>query len=312
MNKLIFTDLHIKKSELIECGLVLDEIITLCNKYNVDEVYDLGDTFDILKPESECLDLFSNFIKKLNKPLVVLAANSHESTTPEESVINHFGILHPNVKVVKEYIDKEHMYCGHFTLLESQISYGANKRAEDFKRYKYVLLGHQHSLQAIGKNILHLGACRYIDFAESQDKAKVVLLVENYNETNEKNHLLALKSVYPMKDVYLDPKGEKVPLGASLTKSEGELRVILTQLDPKTKVRVIFKDFDTYSKVINSLSAYKSKFVLFAEKKDFIISDITLIAAKTETLSLKDSLCQYLVKTKVNDIIKKILLEEIK
>lgn len=312
MNKLIFTDLHIKKSELTECSLVLEEIITVCNKYSVEEVYDLGDTFDVLKPESECLDLFSNFIKKLNRPLIVLAANSHESTTPEESVINHFGILHPSVKVIKEYTDEEHMYCGHFTLLESQISYGANKRAEDFKKYKYVLLGHQHSLQAIGKNILHLGACRYIDFAESQDKAKVVLLIENYKETTEKNHLLALKSVYPMKDVYLDPKGEKVPPGSSLAKSEGELKAILGQLDTKTKVRVIFKDFDTYSKVINSLLTYKDKFVLFAEKKDFIISDIALISPKTETLSLKDSLYQYLVATKVDDNIKKILLEEIR
>jgi DNA repair exonuclease SbcCD nuclease subunit len=283
----------------------------LSNKYKVDAVYNLGDTFDTLKPESECLDLFSKFITKLNRPLIVLAAQSHESTTPEESIMNHFGILHPSVKVVKEYIDEDYMYCGHFTLTESSISYGATKSAEDYKKYKYVLLGHQHSLQAIGKNIMHLGACRYIDFAESQDKAKTVLLIENYKGTDETNHLLGLKTAYNMVDVYLDPKGEKVPPRASLAKSEEEFKAILDKLPPKTKVRVIFKDFDTYSKVINSLSTYKSKFVLFSEKKDFIISDTTLITAKNE-MSIRESLIKYLEDNKVNEDIKKILLEEIK
>lgn len=311
MNLLVFSDLHIKKSELTECALVLDEIITLANKYNVDTVYNLGDTFDVLKLESECLDLFSKFITKLNKPLIVLAANSHESTTPEESVMNHFGILHPSVKIVKEHIDESYLYCGHFTLTESCISYGATRTAEDYKKYKYVLLGHQHSLQAIGKNIMHLGACRYIDFAESQDKAKVVLLIENYKGTDETNHLLGLKTPFPMKDVYLDPKGEKVPLRAALAKSEEEFKAILDKIPPKTKVRVIFKDFDTYSKVINSLSTYKSKFVLFTEKKDFIISDTTLITAKSE-MNIKESLVKYLEDNKVPEDIKNILLGEIK
>ena len=311
MNILVFTDLHLKKSELIECALVLDEIIMLANKYNVDSVYNLGDTFDTLKPESECLDLFSKFITKLNKPLICLAANSHESTTPEESIMNHFGILHPSVKVYKEYIDEEYMYCGHFTLAESSVSYGATKTAAEFKKYKYVLLGHQHSLQAIGKNIMHLGACRYIDFAESQDKAKVVLLIENYKAENETNHLIALKSVYPMHDIYLDPKGEKAPQRASLAKSEEEFKAILDKLPPKTKVRIIFKDFDIYSKVINSLSTYKSKFILFQEKKDFIVSDNTLHAAKNE-MNIRESLIKYLDENNISVDIKNILLGEIK
>lgn len=311
MNLLVFSDLHIKKTELIECGLVLDEIVMLSNKYNVDAVYNLGDTFDILKPESECLDLFSKFITKLNKPLICLAANSHESTTPEESIMNHFGILHPSVKVVKEHIDESYLYCGHFTLTESSINYGASRSAEEFSKYKYVLLGHQHSLQAIGKNIIHLGACRYIDFAESQDRAKVVLLIEDYKGTTEKNHLIGLKTPFPMQDVYLDPKGEKVPPRAALAKYEGEFKAILDKIDTKTKVRVIFKDFDTYSKVINSLSDYKNKFVLFTEKKDFIISDTTLITAKNE-MSIRESLIKYLEENNVSADIKKILLEEIR
>jgi len=310
MNLLIFGDLHIKKSELTECGLVLNELISLANKYNVDAVYDLGDTFDILKPESECLDLFSKFIVKLNRPLTMLAAKSHESTTPEESIVNHFGILNPGVKVVKEYIDESYMYCGHFMLKESTGGYDATAIAENFKQYKYVLLGHQHTLQAIGKNIMHLGSCRYIDFAESQDKAKVVLLVENYKGNDETNHLIGLKTPYPMKDIYLDPKAQKAQLGSSLAKSEEELRAILDKIDPKTKVRVIFKDFDSYSKVINSLSTYKNKFVMFKEKKDFVISDNT-DTIKNEGISIKESLREYLESNKITKEIKEILLNEI-
>ena len=57
---------------------------------------------------------------------------------------------------------------------------------------------------------------------------------------------------------------------------------------------------------------YQEKFVLFKDKKDFLISDNSLISAKNETISLKESLIRYLEITKVDDIIKKILLEEIK
>jgi DNA repair exonuclease SbcCD nuclease subunit len=283
----------------------------LCEKYEVTQVISLGDNFDNNRPNAIELNCMARFIKKLNRPIILIAAQSHESETSLLSSVDVFGILADNVKIYKEYIDEDYVYCGHFTLTESSISYGATKTAEEFKKYKYVLLGHQHSLQAIGKNIMHLGACRYIDFAESQDKAKVVLLIENYKGTDETNHLLGLKSVYPMKDVYLDPKGEKVPQYASLAKSEEEFKAILDKLPPKTKVRVIFKDFDSYSKVINSLSTYKSKFVLFTEKKDFIMNS-NLVLAKKEDISLRESLIKYLEENKVPEDIKNILLGEIK
>lgn len=309
MNLLIFSDLHIKKSELAECGLVLDEISMLSHKYNADQLIDLGDTFDTLKPESECLDLFAKFIKKIERPITIISANSHESTTNEESIVNHFGILSEGVKVVKEYIDESYLFAGHFFLNESTINYGSSRKAEEFNKYKYVLLGHQHSLQSIGKNIIHLGACRYIDFAESQDRAKVVLLVENYKAENETNHLLALKSVYPMKDLIIGKDGVLTqPKG----KSEGKKwQEVLDLLPAKTKIRLIFNDFESYSSSINDLDKYKQKFTLFKIKTDFVISDITPADAKSE-IGIKESLIKYLEDNKVNEDIKNILLGEIK
>ena len=309
MNILIFGDLHLKKEELKECILVLEEIGMLCKKHEVSQVINLGDTFDVLKPESECLDVFSTFINRLNRPMTVLAADSHESTTNEHSIVNHFGILNNNITVVKEYIDETFLYCGHFILNESKINYGAKLGKKDLEQYKLVYLGHQHTHQIIKPNICHLGSCRWVDFGESQDKAKVVCLIQNYKEKDQKIHFIALKSPYPMVDVHLH---EKVVLGASGEEIQGKFEAYLDKLDPNTKVRVLFHDFQSYTQVIPKLYMYKSKFVQFKEKKEFIISDLALRTPKTETSSLKESLTKYLEDNKIEDSIKQILLEEIK
>jgi DNA repair exonuclease SbcCD nuclease subunit len=309
MNKLIFGDLHLKKEELKECILVLEEIGMLCNKHNVDQVINLGDTFDKINPESECLDVFSTFINRLNKPMTLLAANSHESTTQEHSIVNHFGILNNSITVVKEYIDETFLYCGHFILNESKINYGAKLGKKDLEQYKLVYLGHLHSHQIIKPNICHLGACRWVDFGESQDKAKVVCLIQNYKEKDQKIHFIALKSPYPMVDVHLH---EKVVLGASGEEIQGKFEAILDKLDPNNKVRVLFHDFQSYTQVIPLLQQYKNKFVLYKEKKEFIVSDIADLSAKSQTIPLKESLTKYLEINKIDDSIKQILLEELK
>ena len=308
MNILLFSDLHLKKSELQECKLVLEEIGMLCNQYKVDKVINLGDTFDSIRPASECLDMFSTFINRLNRPMIILAADSHESTTESESILNHFEILHPNVTVIKKYMDEVYMYCGHFVLNESKLNYGAKLGKKDFKQYKYVFLGHQHSHQIIKPNICHLGSCRYIDFAEVNDKAKVVCLIENYKAKNEKCHFLALKSPYPMIDVSYAQKAS--PEGSE-TKLSAQNEAYMDNLDPFSKVRCIFKDFKSYAQVINNLDKYKEKFILFKIKQDFLVND-TVIATKQKTQNLKESLVTYLEENKTDTDIKNILLKEVR
>ena len=206
MNILLFGDIHIKKEETKECALILKEIDALCNQYNVTKIINLGDTFDKVNPASECLDLFATFIKRLNRPITILAAQSHESTTPEESILNHFGVLNNNVDVVKEYKDTTYMLCGHYVLNESKYNYDAKIGKKELRDYKYVFLGHQHQHQIMKPNICHLGSCRYIDFAESEDKNKVICLIEDYQGENEKLHFLALNSPYPMVDIIVGDK----------------------------------------------------------------------------------------------------------
>jgi len=175
----------------------------LCNQYRVDKVINLGDTFDVLKPSSQELDVFSTFIHRLNRPITIIAADSHESETQTVSILNHFGILNKTINVVKEYRDGNHLYCGHFTLKESLSNYDAKLSKENFKDYVYVFLGHQHTHEVIKPNILQLGSCRYVDFAEAKDKQKIVALITDYGTQSEKLHLLKLKSPIPMIEIIL-------------------------------------------------------------------------------------------------------------
>jgi len=314
MNLLFFSDIHISKDTTQECAEILDEIRTLVEKHHVERVFDLGDTFDKINPESECLDLFSSFVKSLDKEFIVLAANSHESTTSEDSVVNHFGILADKVQVVKEYIDEVSLYCGHFIVNESQKNKGATRHKSDLETFKYVVLGHGHSFELIKPNVCQLGSSRYVRFDEVADK-KVVLLLENYKETNEKCYFIQLKSSYPMQIVSIAAKSYSVqPAQAGALLPEGVI-AYLDKLPAKTKIKVLIKDFDAYKQwlTLSNTKTYAQKFAKFVVQNDFSIlnQDLALISAKTETTSLKESFAKFAIERNVEDSIKKIIENEL-
>lgn len=319
-NVLIFSDLHIEKQSLTECSLILDEIVSLCKTHKLDLVEDLGDTFDVIKPESECLDLFSNFIKKINIPIRIIAANSHESTSSEESIMNHFSILHPNVTVVKEWNDDK-MYLGHFMVNESlKGKYGGTCSKNALVQYSKVFLGHQHSWEHIEPNIWQIGSVRYISFDEVKDPSKKVVLIKNYGQKDENIEFLDLKSPYPMTQVILslDPSStpKRVTLAGSVGANSGVfseiigLQAVLDELSAKTKVKVIFKDFKGYRDFLPLIKTYKDKFVIFKEHKDFILE---LKENKEKNiLPLKDRFESWALTNKIEVEVKNILLEELK
>lgn len=329
MNYLIFGDLHITQNSLKECREILNEILMLCNKYSVTHVIDLGDTYDNLKPTSQELDLFSNFIRELNRPITIIAANSHESETEQISIINHFGVLNPMVKVVKEIKQGNHLYCGHFFLKESSINYGAKLSKEDLKDYIYVFLGHQHNYEVIKPNICHLGSCRYVNFEEVKNKHKIVALITNYGQESEQVHFLKLKSPIPMISLELDKnsnlggynevvEGEfetpraKESGSLGVFKGVSELSSYLDQLDPKTKVKVKIKDFESFRELLPLIHRYESKFYLFRYVTDFeVVSVDREKLQSTEIKSFKESLSNYLKNNKIDPAITEILQKEI-
>jgi len=306
-NYLIFSDIHIKEQDLPECQLVLDEILSLCNEYKITEVYNAGDTFNELLPDSNSLDMYANFIQKLNRPITTIIAQSHESTTSEDSVLNHYGILFPQIKLCKEYKDKNNLYIGHFIVKEAKKGkFGSTISKEDLKQYSKVYLGHQHQNQELD-NVVQIGSCRWINFDESEDKGKYIYIIQDYGSKDEKVNKIALKSPYPMVDVVIDPNLENKARSAP---NLMVLRGILDAFKDKTKVRCIFKDYSLWRSFLPLEEVYKEKFVLFKIKKDFTTNEI--IIAKKEKQPLKESLEKWMNVNKVDNKIRQILLKEIK
>jgi DNA repair exonuclease SbcCD nuclease subunit len=328
MNLMFASDFHILESELLEINEIFAELLILKDKYSINKIIIPGDSFDSIKPTSKELDCLSNFFKNLNIPIILIAANSHESTTPEDSVVNHFGLLNEKIYVCKEYIDEERLFVGHFGVKESTLGYGGTVSKTDLRKYKNVVLGHFHNHEIIKPNIMQLGSIRYVDFGEDKNIKKRIAICLNYGETDQKWLILALNSPYSMIDIELTKNSTSITSNdASKTKnivptssgkrncasflSISDITAYLDKLDSKIKIRVIFNNYDLWREFLPLSDKYKDKFFLFKEKKDFLISEHSLAKAKNEMTSLKESLKNYLEKNKVEEEIKKIILEEI-
>lgn len=333
-NILIAGDLHIDLQSLEECSLILNEQKELIKKYKVDTYISTGDNFEFAKPTSKELNLFSSFLKEIKIPSIIIAAQSHESTTPEDTVLTHFGILSNTITVVKEYYDENKLFVGHFIVSESRLNkFGATISKNQLKKFRHVVLGHGHHFELIKPNVCQLGSSRWVDFGEAQDKQKVALLIENYNSDNPMCSFIALKSPYPMIDIELEQKVDqnikndpiKDPMEAEKvvpTSSQranrplkmtdvGSLCSYLDNLPEKTKVRIIFQDYENWVFFLPFYQKYKDKFVIFRDKKDFIMNN-NLVASKQNNLSLKESLIKWMEQNKIEEKIKSILLEEIR
>jgi DNA repair exonuclease SbcCD nuclease subunit len=341
MNILIYSDEHRTVESAAECLAVDTELISLKEEHKCDLVISLGDNFDSIKPSSSELTQFATFIKKLNCKFIIIAANSHESTTQEESILNHYGILSDNVQIVKEYKDGDHMYCGHFSIKESSKNYDAKLSRLDFKKYLYVFLGHIHSYQLIKPNILHLGSCRYVNFDEASDKHKIVALIMNYNTEAEKVHFLRLKSPIPMIELKLYKKTLKEAPGASIPAAEisaenkvnqteskqtastnplnpgnfgaiSDLTAYLDKLGPKTKVKVKILDFESFRDFLPSANKYLNKFVVFKYETEFKSVSVNIQkSVLNETTSFKEAFIKWLKQQTIDVKVKEILLKEI-
>ena len=328
-NVLIYSDEHRNISALKECNDIDNEIISLKEKYHCDTVISLGDNFDSIKPSSQELDQFAKFIKKLNCKLIIIVANSHESTTQEESILNHYGILSDKVTIVKEYKDGNHLYCGHFSIKESSNNYGAKLSKEDFKNYLYVFLGHVHSYQLIKPNIVQLGSSRYVSFDEVEDKAKIVALITDYGTEREKCHFMKLKSPIPMVQLELGKneisKAQNEAQNPKSSISEGQsasnlrqfndisaISSYLSNLDPKTKVKVKIMDFESFRQFLPLVNKYSYKFEVFKYETNFEVVSVNNQKCKdTETKSFKESFLNWLKNQKIDEKIMQILQKEI-
>jgi len=314
---------------LEEINAIFDELLIIKDRYCINKLIIPGDSFDKVSPTSKELDCLSTFLKKINLPTTLLAANSHESTTQTESVINHFGILADTINVVKEYHDENKLFVGHFIMNQSSKNFGGTVDSKTLKQYRYVILGHGHNYEMSKDNWCQLGSIRYIDFGEDPKIKKVVGVCLDYETDRPKWLWIPINSCYPMVNLILqqnlDLEGSKdtsnskssisqaqETLNSRQFKALSDLLAYLDKLDPKTKVRVIFSDYSLWREFLPLSETYKQKFNKFIEKKDFLISANIQKPQSTETSSLKDSLIKFLETNKVPEEIKQILMEELK
>lgn len=326
-NVLVFGDLHLTQKDLVECKSILDEIAQLVKTHNVDTLIDLGDTFDNLKPTSPELDLFSAFIKEVNIPLIILAANSHESTTEQDSIVNHFGILSDKVTIVKEYKDENYLYCGHFIVKEAKKNFGATVSKVSLKSYKFVFLGHQHSKEIIKPNICQLGSVRFVNFDEAEDKNKVVALITDYKKESARVHFIPILSANYMKVIYLAQNSENKEQNETLdikesksqaqssskkTLSLDECQQTLNSLDSSTKVKIRIHDFESFKQFLPLVSKYINRFAIFKYDTDFEIVSVTnQKCILNETKPFKEVFKNWLQNQKIDSKIVEILQKEI-
>ena len=194
--------------DLPEINAIFDELLIIKDKFCINKLIIAGDTFDKINPTAKELDCFSSFLKKINLPIILLIAKSHESISQEESILNHFGILKENIITCSEYQDGKNLYVGHFTLNESKFNYGTKRSKKEFAQFKHVILGHQHDFQVIKPNICHIGAIRYIDFSEDETLSKKIAICENYGEKSENWQFINLFSPYPLQNIIVKNKNE--------------------------------------------------------------------------------------------------------
>lgn len=345
MNILFYTDPHICLSSITECELVFDEIIELVEKYKISKVISLGDNFDTTKPSAAELNCLAKFLKKLNnKEVILLAATSHESETNILSSVDVYGILSDTITIVKEYRDEGKLYCGHFIINESKANKGSlsgTKSKKELQNYKFVVLGHGHNFEIIKPNVCQLGSCRYISFGEDENIKKRVGIVTDYGEDKERWGFIELKTPYPIvnievsntvptnlpksalqstnsvktDDVTVDTTDPKSSISqAQTSQNSAQIQALCEKLDkltPLTKVRIIFKDYVLWRSFLPFYQKYKGKFIVFRDKKDFLIDDQIISKSNSETQTVIQSFKVWLDKNKIEEKVQKILLGEI-
>lgn len=274
MKRLIFSDPHLDESSLPELSKVFSEII----KYPADELIMVGDYFNKANPSAmEILVGTELACRLLGTYKKVTFVEGNHDCSREISAIRYLGYF--GINIVKDYIDSDNNYYGHFMVEESKKEYGtARCKISDLKQYNQVWLGHDHGLQELAKKRFHIGSCRYVNYAEVSDKGKFIALVEN-----DDIQFIPLKSVIPMKDAHTIDE--------------------LANIDPETKVRMIISSFDQFKNEINEINQYRKKFEEFKIKMDFKPEPVKADHKPVVKKSLSSTITEWLTKVEDKDVL---------
>ena len=288
MKKLIFTDPHIEEKALDELDVIFNEIYN--TKEEADALYMLGDYFEKKKPTPREILFGTKWAVKFKKKFKnVLFLEGNHDRTEDFSTVDYLEYL--GIKIVSE-LTEDNIMFGHFMTNKSMMDYGTHRyTVTQLKKYDLVLLGHQHQPQKIDNNIIHLGSIRYTSFNEVQDKCKFYYILE---DTKLKE--IPLKT--PIKMYEISPKD-----------CEDYTEEALSKIPNKSKVRVVYTNYEIFKSEINNIQRWKDKFLELKIKLDFDKPKVELKDTK-EQKKLVEILEEGIKKIKDKDV-KKLIQEVI-
>lgn len=235
-----FTDPHIEESALVE----LEEIFKEICRTKGDLLIVGGDYYEKHNPTSKELEFgtkWAFFFKKLFKQVIFVKGNHDKDR--DSSAVDYLQYL--GIEIVNEYFN-DGLYVGHFMTDKSTYEYGtAYKKVSELKKYKFVMLGHQHSFQVLFSRILHPGSIRYINFNESKDPCKYYMMKFYQSQWDRKK----LGTPIQMKDFT-------------------SVEELSKEKNKNIKARLIINSYAQYKNEINDIEEYKNKFKLFKLKLD--------------------------------------------
>jgi predicted phosphodiesterase len=284
---LVFSDPHITEKAIPELKEVFKEILS----YEVNKLIMLGDYYHFNQPSAKESLFGTKWAKKFKDnfdEVIYLRGTGRHDKIQGISCIDYLKYL--GIKISDNYVINK-MFFGHFMLKESKCNYGESKITfKDLeKHYNLSVLGHFHQFQKISRKVYHLGSCRFVNFGEVDYPTKYIALIKN-----GKIEFKRLKSIIPIKDV----------------ESINELN----KLDKRTKVRVIFNDWEQYKKEVNQLKKWDNYFIEpIRIKLNFKMTFATKSKKVAKVYSLKKLLLECLQQVKdeeVKELIKHSFKEE--
>jgi DNA repair exonuclease SbcCD nuclease subunit len=263
MRAICFTDPHITEKSIPELEQTFTEILRLSKEAQC--LICVGDYFDRKNPNAVEIEFGTKWAVKFKKSFnsFIMITGNHpdvDGKLSSVSYLEHLGInVYPELLI-------EDVFFGHFMLKESICGFNETTSLADLtNRAKLVILGHQHSMQEIKEGnckAIHPGSCRYVDFGESKDKNKYVILIGDATYL-----LIRLDKVRPMVEVDSVHKLVNVPRNAM--------------------VRVIIRDFNQFLSETDNIKKIEKEFFEFKLKLDFTTTSSSTTPTSTSTTNKK-------------------------
>lgn len=259
---LVFTDIHLKPTNIKQVKNAIEEIIGICNSYNINHVFCLGDVFDdrIAQTQSVLLawnEIIERFQSERIEFYVIRGNHDTSDYQLDKTFLKVYGerlyyhlidqpysekILGHDCHFLPFYLDdilidelsenlqdKTGFLFGHFAVQGSKLGsrdIDSTLSRSLFKSFDKVFLGHIHDYFQVNENIFHLGSLFQNDFGEVPENKGAWIIYDDGSFQN-----VSIHSGQTYKKIILDVD--------NLSKKQIETRIIRSREDnPECRLRI--------------------------------------------------------------------------